>query len=48
MELHFISRNEYKALASDFLPPFFLDKYPKFHFIPEGEAMKALRWEWGI
>lgn len=36
MELHFISRNEYKALASDFLPPFFLDKYPKFHFIPEG------------
>lgn len=36
MELHFISRNEYKELASDFLPPFLLDKYPQFHFIPEG------------
>ena len=41
MELHFISRNEYKALASDFLPPFLLDKYPKFHFIPEGGSNEA-------
>ena len=41
MELHFISRNEYKALASDFLPPFLLDKYPHFHFIPEGGSNKV-------
>jgi 1-aminocyclopropane-1-carboxylate deaminase len=41
MELHFISRNEYKELASDFLPPFLLDKYPHFHFIPEGGSNEA-------
>lgn len=41
MELHFISRNEYKALDSDFLPPFLLDKYPHFHFIPEGGSNEA-------
>jgi 1-aminocyclopropane-1-carboxylate deaminase len=41
MELHFISRNEYKALASDFLPPILLDKYPHFHFIPEGGSNEA-------
>jgi 1-aminocyclopropane-1-carboxylate deaminase len=41
MELHFIPRNEYKALASDFLPPFLLDKYPHFHFIPEGGSNEA-------
>ncbi len=41
MELHFISRNEYKELASDFLPPFLIDKYPHFHFIPEGGSNEA-------
>jgi 1-aminocyclopropane-1-carboxylate deaminase len=41
MELHFISRNEYKELDSDFLPPFLLDKYPHFHFIPEGGSNEA-------
>jgi 1-aminocyclopropane-1-carboxylate deaminase len=41
MELHFISRNEYKELAFDFLPPFLLDKYPHFHFIPEGGSNEA-------
>jgi len=41
MELHYISRNEYKALASDFLPPILIDKYPHFHFIPEGGSNKA-------
>jgi len=41
MELHFISRNEYKALASDFLPPILLEKYPHFHFIPEGGSNEA-------
>lgn len=41
MELHFISRNDYKELASDFLPPFLLDKYPHFHFIPEGGSNDA-------
>ncbi|MDP4579625.1 MAG: hypothetical protein NWT07_02915 [Saprospiraceae bacterium] len=41
MELHFISRNEYKELTSDFLPPFLLDKYPHFHFIPEGGSNEA-------
>lgn len=41
MELHFISRNEYKELASDCLPPFLLDKYPHFHFIPEGGSNEA-------
>jgi 1-aminocyclopropane-1-carboxylate deaminase/D-cysteine desulfhydrase-like pyridoxal-dependent ACC family enzyme len=41
MELHFISRNEYKALASDFLPPFLLHTYPHFHFIPEGGSNDA-------
>jgi 1-aminocyclopropane-1-carboxylate deaminase len=41
MELHFISRNEYKELAPDFLPPFLLDKYPHFYFIPEGGSNEA-------
>lgn len=41
MELHFISRNDYKELASNFLPPFLLDKYPHFHFIPEGGSNDA-------
>ncbi len=47
MELHFISRNEYKELASDFLPPFLKDKYPKFHFIPEGGSNEASAWGMG-
>lgn len=41
MELHFISRNEYKSLDSFHLPPFLLDKYPHFHFIPEGGSNEA-------
>lgn len=36
MKLHFISRNEYKLLTSDLLPSFLKNKYPHFHFIPEG------------
>jgi 1-aminocyclopropane-1-carboxylate deaminase len=36
MELHFLSRKEYKALTATSLPPFLKEKYPHFHFIPEG------------
>ena len=41
MELHYISRNEYKSLDSFHLPPFLQEKYSHFHFIPEGGSNEA-------
>jgi 1-aminocyclopropane-1-carboxylate deaminase len=41
MELHYISRNEYKSLDFFHLPPFLQEKYSHFHFIPEGGSNEA-------
>ncbi len=41
MELHFISRNEYKSLYSSHLPSFLQESYDHFHFIPEGGSNVA-------
>ena len=41
MELHYISRNDYKSLDPFHLPPFLQEKYDHFHFIPEGGSNEA-------
>jgi len=41
MELHYISRNDYKSLDTSHLPPFLQEKYDYFHFIPEGGSNEA-------
>ena len=41
LSIHYHDLPTFIALFSPFLPPFLLDKYPHFHFIPEGGSNEA-------